>query len=148
MTNASRLLLGALACACGLASAQAMDGALPFSDARWAGDFLFLSGQVGEEVETRTLVAGGIAAQTRQALQNIDRLLVANGLQSSAIAKCTVFLVNLGDLSAFNQEYGRYFAPPRPSRSLVAVCELSMGSLVEIECLAHVRQHTKRSGSP
>lgn len=96
-------LLGALACACHSASAQTAEASLPFSDARWAGEFLFLSGQVGEDVKTRALVPGGVTAQAHQALRNIDSLLVANGLRSSAVAKCTVFLVNLTDLPAFNE---------------------------------------------
>ena len=51
---------------------------LPFSDVALVGNLLFLSGHIGVAPGTGSLVPGGIAAETRQALENIKRTLEAN----------------------------------------------------------------------
>jgi 2-iminobutanoate/2-iminopropanoate deaminase len=84
------------------------------------------------------MVEGGVAAQTRQALANLARLLETEGSSLSQVVKTTVFLRHIGDYAAMNDTYAEIFGDHRPARSAVAVAGLPVDALVEIEAWAHV----------
>src|SRR5688572_30490896 len=65
---------------------------LPYSDAVRIGELLFLSGTVGSVPGTRHVIPGGVAAETRQALENIKANLEAHGSSLDHVVKCTVML--------------------------------------------------------
>jgi 2-iminobutanoate/2-iminopropanoate deaminase len=109
---------------------------LPFSEAVAVGDFLFLSGQLGNKPGTPELVAGGIAAEARQTMNNIGALLEANGSSFSKVIKCTIMLADIADWPAFNEIYVSYFEPPYPARSAFAAAGLALGARVEVDCIA------------
>lgn len=109
---------------------------LPFSPAVRAGDIIYLSGQVGVEPGSREIVAGGVAAETRQALENIRRILEYAGSSLDRVVKCTVFLKDIADYAEMNQVYATFFPSAPPARSTVAGSGLALGARVEIECLA------------
>lgn len=111
---------------------------LPFSDARRIGDTLYLSGQIGVRPGTKDLVAGGLAAEARQTLANIDATLVAHGASRSDVAKCTVMLADIGEWAAFNEVYREFFTKPYPARSAFGANGLALGARVEVECIAVV----------
>lgn len=111
----------------------------PYSQAVRSGDLLFCSGQVGFDPATGNVVEGGIEAQTRQVLANIDAVLQAAGLGFADVVKTTVFLKNMADFAAMNAIYAESFAPPgvvAPARSTVEVARLPKDGLVEIEVIA------------
>jgi len=107
----------------------------PFSDAVQVGNLFFLSGQVGMDHRTRTLVKGGIKEETKQTLENIKSVLNHHGLQMSNVVKCTVVLADIEDFSAFNDIYKTYF-PQKPARTTFAAKGLAVGAKIEIECIA------------
>jgi 2-iminobutanoate/2-iminopropanoate deaminase len=110
---------------------------LPFSAAVRVGDMLHLSGAIGNRPGTLTLIEGGIAAQARQAMDNIGRLLGTCGLDFTDIVKCTIMLADMGEWRAFNEVYVSYFASGRlPARSAFGANGLALGAQVEIEALA------------
>jgi 2-iminobutanoate/2-iminopropanoate deaminase len=109
----------------------------PYSQAQEVGGFLFLSGQVGIDPATGTLVAG-FEAQVQQVLANIRAVLAARGLGLNAVAKSTVFLQNFADFATLNMHYAASFGSHKPARSTVEVAALPAGALVEIECIAYV----------
>jgi 2-iminobutanoate/2-iminopropanoate deaminase len=109
---------------------------LPFSDAVVVGNLLFLSGQVGNRPGTSELVAGGIIAEARQAMDNIGAVLKANASSFDKIIKCTIMLADIRDWPAFNEVYVSYFRPPYPARSAFAAAGLALDAHVEIECIA------------
>jgi reactive intermediate/imine deaminase len=111
----------------------------PYSPGVRAGNLVFLSGQIGIRPGTRELAAGGVAAETGQALENVRTLLSAAGLDPSDVVKCTVFLADIRDYDAMNAVYGRFFASEPPARSAVGVSGLPLGARVEIECIARAR---------
>jgi 2-iminobutanoate/2-iminopropanoate deaminase len=111
---------------------------LPFSTAVRVGDMLYLSGQVGARPGTNELVEGGVAAETRQTLENIEAVLTYAGSSLADVVKCTVFLVDIADYPAMNAVYREFFAVDPPARSTVAGSGLALGARVEIECLALV----------
>ena len=108
---------------------------LPFSPAIRAGGMIYLSGQVGNVPGTSELPPG-VAAQTRQAMENIQAVLKAAGASLYDVVKCTVFLDNIGDWGAMNEVYVTFWDGPPPARSALGADGLALGALLEIECLA------------
>ena len=117
---------------------------LPFSSARWAGDLLFVSGQVGNMPGEFRLVEGGIQGETRQALENIRDVLKDHGASLDDVVKCTVMLADISEWEAMNRIYVEFFPPPRPARSALGADGLALGARVEIECVASVPRVTAR----
>ena len=72
---------------------------LPFSPAVRVGNVLYLSGALGNVPGKMEVVPRGIAAETRQMMQNIANTLEQNGLSFNDVFKCQVFLadMNLAD---------------------------------------------------
>lgn len=108
----------------------------PFAHAVWAGDLLYASGQVGQDPSTGAMVAGGLEAQTRQAFENIIRVLAAAGLGLEHVIKAHVFLADMNDFAAMNAIYGTMFKAPFPARTTVQVARLPLDALVEIDVIA------------
>jgi reactive intermediate/imine deaminase len=120
-----------------LNSPRALELDRPFSEAVRAGDFLYLSGQIGEDPATAKLVEGGIEAQSRQTLVNIKRVLENNGASFADVVKCTVFLADIAEWPAFNTVYREFFHKPFPARSALAASGLALNARVELECIAY-----------
>jgi 2-iminobutanoate/2-iminopropanoate deaminase len=108
----------------------------PYTPIVRAGDLLVVSGQVG--IRDGALVSGGVEAETRQAVANIAALLESEGASLADVVKTTVFLRHMRDYPIMNEAYTSAFGDHRPARSAVAVAELPMVALVEIEAWAHV----------
>ncbi|MGH9062650.1 MAG: RidA family protein [Acidimicrobiales bacterium] len=108
----------------------------PYTPVVRAGEWLVCSGQLG--LADGALVDGGVGAQVRQAVANLDRLLSGEGASLSDVVKTTVFLADIGDYPAMNDAYMAAFGDHRPARSAFAVAALPMGGLVEIEAWARV----------
>jgi 2-iminobutanoate/2-iminopropanoate deaminase len=109
---------------------------LPFSAAAWAGDLLYLSGQVGYDAKTESLVAGGAAGQTEKIFENVTALLKAAGKSLDDVVKANVYLVSMEDFAAMNEVYARCFTAPYPARTSIQVAGLPLGARVEIEMIA------------
>jgi reactive intermediate/imine deaminase len=110
---------------------------LPFSSAVQVDDTLYLSGVLGTPPGSNTLVEGGIAAETRQTMDNMKAVLEAFGSSMDHVVKCTVFLADMAEWGDMNEVYLEYFATP-PARSALAVAGLALDARVEIECIAVV----------
>ena len=108
---------------------------LPFTPAIKVGNLVFASGQIGV-VQGTTLAPGGIGPETRQAMQNLDRVFQAAGTSLENAVKCTVFLADIADYATMNAAYAAFFTKDPPARSTVAVAALAFGAKVEIECVA------------
>ena len=109
----------------------------PYSQAKISGGFLFASGQVGINPAIGAIVDGGLEAQTEQVMANIAAVLEASGSSFDRVIKTTCFLADIADFKAFNEIYAKYFTS-KPARSCVAVKDLPLGALVEVEIIAEV----------
>jgi 2-iminobutanoate/2-iminopropanoate deaminase len=127
-----------------LNSPRALELDRPFSEAVRAGDFLFLSGQIGDVPETGKLAEGGLEAEARQTIANMKRVLEANGASMTDVVKCTVFLADIAEWPAFNTVYRQFFHKPFPARSALAASGLAMNARVELECIAYVPPRRSR----
>ena len=107
----------------------------PFSDVVETNDLLFLSGQVGMDQQTRTLVQGGIKAETKQTIENIKAVLAQHNSSLDNVVKCTVILSDINDFAAFNSVYTTYFIN-KPARTTFAASGLAVNAKIEIEVIA------------
>ena len=118
--------------------AQPLDGRpLPFSESVRVGDLLFFAGQIGHRPGEATLVPGGIAAETRQALLNLGAALARRGCDFSSLVKVTVMLADMSEWAAMNEVYVGFFGDGElPARSSFGASGLALGARVEIEAIA------------
>ncbi|MBR6119170.1 MAG: RidA family protein [Oscillospiraceae bacterium] len=108
----------------------------PYSQAVWAGNFLYLSGMMPIDPETGALEPADITLQAQRIMKNIEAVLSEAGLTQENVVKTTCFLSDMANFGAFNAVYGAYFTS-KPARSCVAVRELPKSALVEVEVIAY-----------
>lgn len=108
----------------------------PYTIANTGGPFVFTAGQLGLEPATGTLVEGGIEAETRQALENLNTILLAANSCLENVVKTTVFLRDISDFARMNSIYAEYFTSNCPARSAIQVAALPKNAAVEIEAIA------------
>jgi len=108
----------------------------PYSQAIRANGFVFVSGQVAIDPATQQVISGDVAAQTDRVLKNLGAILKVAGTSLDKVVRSTVFLKNMGDFTAMNEVYGRYFSSAPPARSTVEVARLPKDVLVEIDVIA------------
>ena len=108
----------------------------PYSAAVKAGNLIFTAGQLGIDPESGEFVPGGIEAETRQALLNLQDVLEAAGSSLKSVVKTTVFLRDMNDFGVMNVIYGEFFTEDYPARSAVQVARLPKDGAVEIEAVA------------
>ena len=106
----------------------------PYTPVVRAGDWVIVSGQLG--LADGAIVAGGVAAQTRQAIANLKAHLAGAGLTFADVKKTMCFLTDMDTFATFNEAYVAGFGDSRPARSTVGVAALPMGGAVEIEAWA------------
>ena len=109
----------------------------PYSQAIKIDNFLYTSGQISLDAETMEMVTGSIEIETEKVLQNLEAILMKDGLNLTHVIKTTVYLADLGDFSKMNQVYEKFFADNRPARACVQVAALPKGAKVEIDAIAH-----------
>jgi len=108
----------------------------PYSAAVKAGNLVFTAGQLGIDPESGEFVPGGIEAETRQALLNLQAVLEAAGSSLGSVVKTTVFLRDMNDFGVMNVIYGEFFTGDYPARSAVQAARLPKDGAVEIEAVA------------
>lgn len=108
---------------------------VPFSAAVRVGKMLYLSGQIGMD-EAGEVVPGGIAAETRQTMENIRAALTRYGSSLDQVIKVTVMLADMAEWMEMNKVYVTYFDKHLPARSAFGATGLALGARVEIECIA------------
>ncbi|NSF17360.1 RidA family protein [Coprococcus comes] len=107
----------------------------PYSQGWYTEDTVYVSGQLGIDMETGKL-AEGVEAQAHAAMKNLGAVLEAAGCSYSDILKTTVFVQSMDDFAKINTVYGSYFTETYPARSCVEIAKLPLGGLVEVECIA------------
>jgi 2-iminobutanoate/2-iminopropanoate deaminase len=108
----------------------------PYSQAIVHGDLVFVSGQLGIDPESNEVVAGGIAAQTERALENVRAILEEAGSSLANVLQSSIFLIDLQDFSAMNEVYARLMGEVYPARATVQIAALPSGARIEIAVIA------------
>ena len=109
---------------------------VPLSQAIKAGEWIFASGQLGNDPRTKRLAEGGIAAETWQVLENLRAILEAAGSSLEKVVKVTIYMVDLGELPEMNQVFSAYFPVDPPARTTFQCSRLVGDARVEIEAIA------------
>lgn len=107
----------------------------PYSQAVKVGSFMFCSGQIPINPETKEIVEGGIEEQTKMVFENLKAIIEAGGSSLSNVVKTTVFLKNMNDFVKMNSVYATYFKENQPARAAIEVARLPRDVLVEIEAI-------------
>jgi reactive intermediate/imine deaminase len=102
------------------------------------GNMLYISGQLSIDPITKLPPAGGVKAETAQALENLQTVLRAAGLEKTNVAMCRVYLPDISYWSDLNEVYSNFFGEHKPARVVVPTNTLYAGCLVEIEAIAEV----------
>ncbi|GAA6121979.1 Rid family detoxifying hydrolase [Bifidobacterium psychraerophilum] len=112
-----------------------------YSQAVKANGFVFVSGQLGIDPETGELAGESAAEQATQALKNIKNILDAAGCGMDSIVRATIYLKDVEDFAAVNEEYAKVFlASVKPARVAFGNNMIPKGALVEIDAIAAVAE--------
>jgi 2-iminobutanoate/2-iminopropanoate deaminase len=110
-----------------------------YSHAVRAGEYLFVTGQLGADPATNALVSGGTVAQTHQVMRNLQAVLAGAGTTLARAVMVRIYLTNFADYAAVNAAYASYFAPGKlPARTTVGVTALALGGAVEIDLIVRL----------
>jgi enamine deaminase RidA (YjgF/YER057c/UK114 family) len=109
-----------------------------FCQAVVAGDTVYLRGQVGQDLDTaKSVGVGDVAAQTEQAMANINQLLDEAGSRLEDVVKIVVYLVDPRYREPVYQVMGRWLKGVFPVSTGVVVTALARPEwLVEIDVTA------------
>ena len=99
----------------------------------------YISGQFSHDMQGKFVGEEDFEAQTRQTLENLDRVLTGFGVTRSNIAEMEIFLTHPQE--HFEQAvvlYKEYVGDHRPAGTLVGVSGLAFPhQLIEIRAVAH-----------
>jgi 2-iminobutanoate/2-iminopropanoate deaminase len=110
----------------------------PFSQGIKYDDTVHISGQGPIDPESGEIIDGDIRDETERTLRNVAAVLKAVGASLDDVVATTVYVRDMNDYNAINEEYAKYFSEPYPARSAVEVSDLPVDIGVEIEVKAIV----------
>ena len=110
----------------------------PYSQGVVVGQTVYLSGQIGLDPATGSLVYG-IEAQTHQAFRNLQAVARSAGGDMNDLVKVTILLADMSDFKMVNEIMTGYFTRPYPARSTFQVAALPKDAEIEIEAIMMLR---------
>ena len=101
-----------------------------------AQTLVFVSGQIGLDPSSGALVDGGIEAQAKCALKNLQAVLAASGMSFSNVVRATLYLTDMAEFQKVNKLYAECFEGEPPARVTIGVASLPLGAVFEIDAIA------------
>ena len=100
---------------------------------------IYISGQFSHDMQGMFIGEGDIEAQTRQTLENLDRVLAGYGVPRSNLAYVEIYLTNTREhFEPCIRLFKEYMQGHRPAGSLIGVSDLAFPEqLIEISAVAH-----------
>ena len=111
----------------------------PYVQAVADNGLLFISGQLGFDVEHDSVIPETVEEQATLSLKNLDAIMTAAGTDRTKVMKTTIFLTDMNDFAKVNEVYGAFFGESKPARSCVAVAALPKAAKVEIQCIVSLK---------
>ncbi|AHF16496.1 RidA family protein [Niabella soli] len=108
----------------------------PYNQAVFAGDTLYISGQIAIDPATGELNKDSLEEETHQCMRNLEAILEAAGLGFANVIKSTIFITDMNQFGVINGVYGQYFTGDFPARETVQVAALPKFVNVEISMIA------------
>lgn len=113
---------------------------LPFSDAVWAGNTLYLSGHIGLDPQTHRPPASA-SEEARLVLDALKKTLEAAGLAMSDLVSLQIFCSDVSLFNEFNTAYRTYFKNDEyPARAFLGSGKLLFDARFEVQGIAVKRQ--------
>jgi 2-iminobutanoate/2-iminopropanoate deaminase len=116
-------------------SARTEKANLPFSDAVWAGDTLYLSGHLGLEAATGRPPASA-TDEARLVLEAFKKTVESAGLTMSDLVWLHIFCSDVGLFDEFNAVYRTFFPDGYPARAFLGSGKLLFNARFEIQGIA------------
>lgn len=109
----------------------------PYNQAVFAGNTLYVSGQIAIDPSSGDLKTDDLEKETVQVLENLKAIVKAAGLSLEDVVKTSIFISDMNNFSKINEVYSRYFESENaPARETVEVANLPKFVNVEISCIA------------
>ena len=112
-----------------------------YSQAKLAGQHLYISGQLPIRPGGQPLADDSFETQAGQAIDNMLAVLEAAGGTPVDLVRVTAYIVGVSNWPRFNQVYAARLGDARPARTVVPVPELHYGYLVEVDAIAVLAQN-------
>lgn len=94
-----------------------------------------ISAQLPIDPETGEIVEGGVLEQAEQCFENLEAIAQSIDHSLNDVARLTVFVRDIRDLDVVDEVFRAFFPTYVPARTAMAVADLPMGALVQIEAL-------------
>jgi 2-iminobutanoate/2-iminopropanoate deaminase len=112
-----------------------------YSQAFRVGNMIYTAGVTANDPKTQELAGpGDIVLQTRQVLKNLREILLEAGSDLDSVVKTLVFIADINEFDAFNEEYKKFFPIDPPARSTIQVGRFKGGMVIEIEAIAVAKE--------
>lgn len=86
--------------------------------------------------ETGKVVEGGIEAQCRRTMDNLEKTMEAAGLGMNNVVQVLIYVTDRAHLPVFNDVYAGYFEAPYPNRAAMVVAGLAREEML-VEVVAY-----------
>ena len=108
---------------------------LPFYPAVRAGDFIFVSGQVGKDADGN-MVEGTIEVETQATIDAIRRILAEDGAALGDVVRVTTFLQDARDFGRYNKVFAQNFQGTALARTTVEARAV-IDTKIEMDAVAY-----------
>ena len=107
-----------------------------YSQAIISNRLVFVSGQLPVDPAGDGNHLGNIEDQTKQALANLEAVLLEAGSGTNFVLKTTIYVSDIALWDRVNHVYAEFFGTHRPARAIVPTRELHYGYQIEIDAIA------------
>ncbi len=111
-----------------------------YSQALRVGEWVITSGYLGTHPDGSGVVPGGLEAEARQALTNIQHVLAASGCTLADVVRINVSLTDINRFADMDRVCQEFFTEPFPTRNTIGVKELWGGAQVGFDVWAIQRE--------
>ncbi len=109
----------------------------PYNQAIFAGNTLYISGQIALDPKSGDLKTDDLEKETVQVLENLKAILTEAELNLDHVVKTSIFISDMNNFARINEVYSRYFKSENaPARETVEVANLPKFVNVEISAIA------------
>ena len=119
-----------------VSSSKAPQAVGPYSQAISIHGVMYVSGQLPIDPGSGTLLNSDIRAQTKQTIENLRAILEHANLSLSDVVKTTIYLKDMGDFAAVNEEYSSFFTEKPPARACFEAARLPKDTAIMVDCIA------------
>jgi 2-iminobutanoate/2-iminopropanoate deaminase len=110
----------------------------PYNQAVVVNNFVFVSGTIAMDLQSKQLVKTSIKEETRMVMEYIGAILKAAGCTFDNVVKSTIFLNDMNNFVQVNEVYASYFKNDFPARATIQAARLPKDANVEISVEAFV----------